>query len=85
MRDDEVDLCTENPGKDVDLYVSSTLSNLVQVWKGDIDIKLARRMNLLKAHGNTQLAKTMPDWLGICLYAHIRPGDPTLMTIAAND
>ena len=85
VRDGEVDLCTENPGNDVDLYISTTLSSLVQVWQGDIDIKLAQRKKLLKAHGNTQLAKTMSDWLGICLYADIRPGDPALMRVAAPD
>jgi DNA-binding HxlR family transcriptional regulator len=85
VRNSEVDLCTENPGKDVDLYVSTTLSNLVQVWEGDIDIKLAQRKKLLKTQGNTQLARTMSDWLGICLYADIRPGDPALMRIAADD
>jgi DNA-binding HxlR family transcriptional regulator len=85
VRDGEVDLCTENPGNDVDLYISTTLSSLVQVWQGDIDIKLAQRKKLLKAHGNTQLAKTMSDWLGICLYADIRPGDPALMKVAAPD
>jgi len=85
VRDDEVDLCTENPGKDVDLYISTNLSNLVRIWEGDIDIKKAQREKLLKTHGNTQLAKTMPEWLGICLYADIRPGDPALMKIAATD
>jgi DNA-binding HxlR family transcriptional regulator len=85
IRNQEVDLCTENPGKDVDLYVSTTLINLVQVWEGDIDIKLAQRKKLLKTQGNTQLAKTMPDWLGICLYADVRPGDPALMKVAASD
>jgi DNA-binding HxlR family transcriptional regulator len=83
--DGEVDLCTESPGKDVDLYISTTLRNLVQVWEGDIDIKLAQRKKLLKTHGNSQLARTMPDWLGICLYADIRPGDPALMKVAAGD
>ncbi len=52
---------------------------------GDIGIKAAQRKKLLKTHGNTHLARTMPDWLGICLYADIRPGDPALMKIAAND
>jgi DNA-binding HxlR family transcriptional regulator len=85
VRDGDVDLCTENPGKDVDLYISTTLINLVQVWEGDIDIKRAQRKKLLKTHGNTQLARTMPDWLGICLYADIRPGDPALMKVAASD
>jgi len=30
----EVDLCTENPGKDVDLYVRTTLPDLVAIWNG---------------------------------------------------
>jgi DNA-binding HxlR family transcriptional regulator len=85
VRNGEVDLCTDNPGKDVDLYINSTLINLVQVWEGDIDIKIAQRKNLLKTQGNAQLAKTMPNWLGICLYADIRPGDPALMKVAASD
>jgi len=40
---------------------------------------------LIKTQGNTQLAKTMPDWLGICLYADVRPGDPALKENAADD
>ena len=85
VRNDEVDLCTENPGKDVDLYITTTLRNLVEIWKGDIEIKQAQRKELIKTQGNTQLAKTMPDWLGICLYADIRPGDPAMMKIAVDD
>jgi len=27
----------------------------------------------------------MPDWLGICLYADVRPGDPALKKIAVED
>ena len=85
VRNDEVDLCTESPGKDVDLYITTTLRNLVEIWKGDIEIKKALRKELIKSQGNTQLAKTMPDWLGICLYADIRPGDPAMMKIAVDD
>ncbi len=85
VRNDEVDLCTENPGKDVDLYITTTLRNLVEIWKGDIEIKQALRKELIKTQGNKQLAKTMPDWLGICLYADIRPGDPAMMKIAVDD
>ena len=77
----EVDLCTENPGKDVDLYVRTTLPDLVAIWNGDIEIKTALRKKLLKPQGNSHLVKTMPQWLGICLYADIRPGDPTLMKV----
>ena len=85
VKDGEVDVCTENPGKDVDLYVSTSLRNLVEIWQGDIEIKAAQQQKLIKTQGNKQLTKTMPDWLGICLYAEVRPGDPTLMKIAVDD
>jgi len=84
VRNGEVDLCTENPGKEVDLYIRSTLRNLVEVWEGDIEIRSAQRKQLLKTQGNTKLARTMSDWLGICLYADVRPGDPALMKIASD-
>ncbi len=85
VRDGDVDLCTENPGKDVDLYINTTVRNLVQVWEGDVGIKTALRKRLLKPQGNTQLARAMPNWLGINLYADIRPGDPAMMQMAADD
>jgi hypothetical protein len=85
VRNDEVDLCTESQGKDVDLYITTTLPGLVEIWKGDIEIKKALGKELIRTQGNTQLAKTLPDWLGICLYADIRPGDPAMMKIAAGD
>jgi DNA-binding HxlR family transcriptional regulator len=72
---EEVDLCTENPGKDVDLYINTRVRDLVEVWSGDLDLKKALRDKLIRAHGNTHLARTMPDWLGICLYADIRPAE----------
>jgi len=81
----EVDVCTENPGKDVDLYINTTLRNLVEIWEGDIEIKAAQQQKLIKTQGNKRLANTMSDWLGTCLYADIRPGDPVLMNIAADD
>jgi len=81
----EVDLCTENPGKDVDLYVRTTLPDLVAIWNGDIKIKTALREQLLKPQGDSQLVKTMPQWLGVCLYADVRPGDPSLMKVAEDE
>ena len=85
VRNREVDVCTENPGKDVDLYVNTTLRNLVEIWEGDIEIKAAQQQKLIKTQGNKRLANTMSDWLGICLYADIRPGDPVLKNIVGDD
>jgi hypothetical protein len=69
----DVDLCSEDPGKEVDLYISSTVRYMAQVWRGDVSIKRALRDKSIRTHGNTHLARTMPDWLGVCLYADIGP------------
>lgn len=76
---DVVDLCTEDPGKDVDLYISSSVRTIVEVWEGDLDMRTALHDGSIKAHGSRHLIRTMPDWFGVCLYKDVRRGDPELM------
>jgi DNA-binding HxlR family transcriptional regulator len=78
-----VDLCTTDPGKDVDLYVSSNVRTMVEVWEGDLDMRTALRDGSVKAHGPRHLVRTMPDWFGGCLYKDVKRGDPELMRRAA--
>jgi DNA-binding HxlR family transcriptional regulator len=85
VSDNDVDLCTKNPGKDVDLYISSTVRSMVEIWEGDLEIHSALRKQLIKTNGNRQLARTLPEWFGICLYADVRPGDPSLKQVASED
>ncbi|MEH6469697.1 MAG: helix-turn-helix domain-containing protein [Halopseudomonas sp.] len=85
VRGDDVDLCTENPGKDVDLYISSSVASLVRVWQGELELGAALQQGLVNTQGNARLAKSMPDWLGICLYADIRPADQAMKKIAVDD
>ena len=70
-----VDLCSENPGKEVDLYISTQVRDLAAVWRGDVPLQTARRDKQVRTHGNSHLARTMPDWLGICLYADVAPAE----------
>lgn len=80
-----VDLCTENPGKDVDLYVRTTSRDLIAIWHGDIGIKQALRGELLKTQGSSMLERTLPEWMGISLYADVRPGDVKSRSITAEE
>ena len=73
--DGHVDLCTKHPGKDVDLYITTRVRSLVEVWGGDVDLRRALREKRIRTRGNPHLAKTMPDWLGISPYRDIRPVD----------
>ncbi|WP_417543476.1 winged helix-turn-helix transcriptional regulator [Marinobacter sp.] len=83
VRDGTADLCTENPGLDVDLYIRSSLRAMVEIWEGDLGLKAALQGERVTAHGKKHLAKTMTDWLGINPFCDIRPGDPELTRIAA--
>ena len=76
---DVVDLCTEDPGKDVDLYINSSVRTIVEVWEGDLDMRTALSDGSIKAHGLRHLVRTMPDWFGVCLYKDVQRGDPELM------
>ncbi len=76
---DAVDLCTDDPGKDVDLYINSSVRKVVEVWEGDLDMRTALRNGSVKAHGLRHLIRMMPDWFGVCLYKEVRRGAPELM------
>jgi len=79
-----VDLCTADPGKDVDLYITSSVRTLVEVWEGDRELRAALRDGSVKAHGPRHLVRTMPEWFGACLYKDVKRGDPALMRRAAD-
>ncbi len=79
--DGKVDLCTENPGKNVDVYVNTALRSLVEIWQGKIEIRPALRDGIISVQGSRVLVKTLPDWLGICKYAHIRPDPSTIQSL----
>jgi len=73
VRDDEVDLCTRDPGQDVDIYISSTVRTLAEVWRGDVALRRARADGRIKTHGVRLLERTLPKWLGLCLYKDVQP------------
>lgn len=72
---DDVDLCTEDTGKDVDLYISSDLRTMVEVWLGDRNLKAMLRNERIKAVGSKVLIRSMEDWFGLGVFAHVRPAE----------
>jgi DNA-binding HxlR family transcriptional regulator len=71
VNDDNVDLCTQDPGKDVDIYISSTVRALAEVWRGDVALQKAIAGGQIKTHGNRALERSLPDWLGLCLFKDV--------------
>lgn len=69
--DGEVDLCFDDPGPPVDLYIVSDLETMTRIWMGDISIAQARREDLLELHGKRALVEAMPRWLTRSLFANV--------------
>lgn len=68
-----VDLCSDDPGKDVDLYISTTLPALAEIWMGDTDVHAAIKSDDLLLTGATYLVKSASDWFPKSRYSDVRP------------
>ncbi len=59
----EVDLCSADPGYDVDLWVTTDLRTMTAIWMGLTQVKdLPDRIQL---DGDPLIARTMQTWLGL--------------------
>ena len=82
---DQVDLCTTDPGKDVDLYITSSVRTIVEVWRGDLSLRAAIKKKSITLIGMKHLIRSMPDWFGISPFKDVKPGDPKLKHQAITD
>jgi len=64
-----VDLCSIDPGFDVDLYVSVDLRTMTAIWMGLETVRAAIGNHRMMLTGNRQLASAMQSWLGLSPFA----------------
>ena len=67
--EESVDLCSIDPGFDVDLYVSVDLRTMTAIWMGLDTVRAAIASRRLMLTGNRQLATAMQSWLGLSPFA----------------
>ncbi|MEX0923639.1 MAG: helix-turn-helix domain-containing protein [Rhodovibrionaceae bacterium] len=65
----EVDLCSVDPGFDVDLYVTSDLRTMTEIWMGLKTVAKARSEDRLQLVGERKLEDAMQAWLGLSPFA----------------
>jgi hypothetical protein len=64
------ELCSIDPGYDVDLYVRSALRNMTAVWMGMSTLKAEIEAGNIELVGDRTLAQSMHDWLGLSPFAN---------------
>lgn len=65
----EVDLCSIEPGFDVDLYVETDLRCMTAIWMGLATVRKEADRGRLAFTGDLGLARAMQDWLGLSPFA----------------
>ena len=73
-----VDLCTSDPGKDIDVYFCSTLRTMHDVWMGDRTWREAIASGDLIVEGERALLRDISCWLKSSIFAEA-PRAPLLV------
>jgi DNA-binding HxlR family transcriptional regulator len=64
-----VDLCSVDPGFEVDLYVATDLRTMTEIWMGYQTVARARDEGKLLVTGNRKLEAALQAWLGLSPFA----------------
>jgi DNA-binding HxlR family transcriptional regulator len=65
----KVDLCLDDPGYDVDLFVTGSLRAMTAVWMGLTTVAKEVESGHLDLVGDPAIAKSMQAWLGLSPFA----------------
>ncbi len=69
VKRDEVDLCVNDPGKEVDIYFTSSVKVLADIWMGDSTYKNAVKDGRLKVVGHPALTRNITEWMKNIMFA----------------
>ena len=68
----EVDLCSVDPGFDVDLYLTTDLRTMTAIWMGVDSLRVAQAQNRLMLTGDRDLIDKIALWIGLSPFAKER-------------
>ena len=69
VRNRVAQVCDDNLGTEVDLYLTADLETYGRIWYGEITIVNAMQQGLLKVMGNNFLQNNLSKWLGTSQFA----------------
>ena len=67
--DADVDLCSVDPGFDIDLYVTTDLHTMTTIWMGLDTVRNSINAQRMVLTGDTKLSGEMQAWLGLSPFA----------------
>ena len=68
---EEIDICIKDPGKDIDVYFTTSVKTMADIWMGDNNYRKAQREGTLKIVGNTALTQDITSWMSNSIFKDI--------------
>lgn len=68
-----VDVCTSDPGRDVDIYFNTTVQTMTEVWKGTLSYRKAVAEDQMLITGPRILTGNVTNWLHGCVMKDLPP------------
>ncbi len=75
IQNEDVDVCTIDPGKEINVWFITDLSTMVKVWMGDKTYDSAMKENKLKIVGPSRLIKNVSSWMVNSSFAKMSIGN----------
>lgn len=69
VKGQEVDVCLEDPGKEVDIWFTTDVRTMMEVWMGDRSYQSAIKQGKLKVAGPTSMTKNITQWMSNSVFA----------------
>ena len=74
----EVEACDKDPGKDVDVYINTSVKTMTEIWMGKRTYRSARKANDIKVWGNPYLADHLTSWIQSSPFEALPPAEDIL-------
>jgi hypothetical protein len=71
VRHGDVDICDQDPGKDVDIFFTTTVRTMVDIWTGIITYRRAVASDNLSIIGPTGLTNNVTTWMSNSLFTDL--------------
>jgi DNA-binding HxlR family transcriptional regulator len=68
---DEIDLCVKDPGREVDVYFTTSVKTMADIWMGDNSYRKAIGDGSLKLVGDRALTRNITAWMTNSLFADL--------------
>jgi len=71
VKGEDVDICVSDPGKDVDVYFTTSVRVMAGIWMGDTNYRKAIAEGSLTVVGPRALVREITVWMGNSIFADI--------------